>query len=57
MPGVQASLVQPRIEAFQVRPAAFRCLHPDATTAILHVLLDDTLLPASGAVAELGSNR
>ena len=53
MPGVQAGLVQPRIEALQVRPAAFGRLQPDATTAILHVLLDNALLPASGAVAEL----
>jgi hypothetical protein len=29
-------------------------LQPDVTTAVLHVLLDDSLLPATGNVAEVG---
>lgn len=29
------------------------CLHPQLPTPVLHVLLDDALLPAGGAIAEL----
>jgi len=48
-----AALAEPRIECFQIRPAPFSGLPPDLAAPVLHILLDDALLPAGGAVAEL----
>ena len=53
VPGVQAGLVQPGVERGQIGPASFGRLAPDAAAAILHVLLDDALLPAGGPIAKL----
>ena len=57
MPDVQTGLVQPSIEALKIRPAALGSLHPDATTAILHVLLDDAFSQPAARLQNSGSNR
>ena len=53
-PGVHARLLQPGVELAQAGPASLAGFTPDATPAVLHVLLHDALLPARCAVAELG---
>mmetsp|Transcript_44314 Transcript_44314/g.78330 ORF Transcript_44314/g.78330 Transcript_44314/m.78330 type:complete len:366 (+) Transcript_44314:5222-6319(+) len=53
-PAGAAALGEPGIERGQVWPAPFARFAPDLAPAVLHVLLDDALLPAGGRVAELG---
>eukprot|EP01038_Epipyxis_sp_PR26KG_P017796 gene17797-24838_t len=48
------SLAQPGIEFDERAEATGRGFDPDAPAAVLHVLLDYTLLPAGGDVAEVG---
>ena len=44
---------QPDIEFGKAAKAFFACVLPDAPAAVLHVLLDNALLPAAGDVAEV----
>ena len=53
-PQFSAPLAQPCVEFGQAAPFALARLDPDAPAAVLHVLLDNALLPAAGDVAEVG---
>jgi len=46
-------LLQPVVELVKRSPAPLTGLAPDVLASILNVLLDDSLLPAGGPVAEL----
>ena len=49
-----AALAQPGVELIKGMPLARLRLNPDSPAAVLDVLLHDTLLPATGDVAEVG---
>ncbi len=49
-----AAVAEPGVEFDEGAPASLACFDPDAPPAVLHVLLDDPLLPAAGDVAEVG---
>ena len=52
-PQSPAALAQPRIELGKAAKAPLPRLHPDATAAVLHILLHAPLLPAAGTVAKI----
>ena len=53
-PYLAAVLARPGVEFGEAAPAAQRSLDPDASAAVLQVLLDDAILPAGRDVAEFG---
>jgi len=57
LPQGPAAVPQPGVEFDEGAEAFLRGIDPDAKPAVLHVLLDDTLLPASGDVAEVGIDQ
>src|SRR5207247_9533221 len=54
VPQRPAPRTEPRIEFDDRAEALLARLDPDATPAVLHVLLDDSLLPTGGDVTEVG---
>ncbi|KRP98763.1 hypothetical protein AOQ72_16820 [Bradyrhizobium yuanmingense] len=53
-PQLLTALGQPRVQLRDAVPAPFGRLDLDPAAAVLHVLLDDSLLPARSDVAEVG---
>ena len=53
-PQAATALAQPGVEFGKGAKALLGRIDPDTPPAVLHVLLDDTLLPAAGHVAEVG---
>jgi hypothetical protein len=53
VPQRPAALAQPGVEFAEAAEALLGRVDPDAPAAVLHVLLDDALLPAAGDVAEV----
>ena len=51
LPQGPAAVAQPGVEFDERAEALLARVDPDAPPAVLHVLLDDTLLPARGDVA------
>jgi hypothetical protein len=54
VPQRAAALAQPGVEFGEAAEALLGRVDPDAPAAVLHILLDDSLLPARGDVAEVG---
>ena len=57
LPQGSAPIGQPGVELGKAAELALGRVNPDAPATVLHVLLDDTLLPAAGHVAEVGVDQ
>ena len=57
LPQCLAALSQPGIELGERAETALACFDPDASPAVLNVLLDDAFLPAAGDIAEISIDQ
>ena len=52
-PQSPATFAQPGVEFLEAAPFTALCIDPNTAATVLHILLDHTLLPAAGDVAEI----